>query len=50
MVGLLAEDEERDLVVGLDGHEVVNVRGDKFEDKHDIVSLIQVHLLVFLDG
>jgi len=36
-------------VVGFDCVEVVDVGSHKFKDEHDIVSLIQVDLFVFLD-
>ena len=42
MIGLFAEDEERYLVVGFDGHEIVDVGRNKFEDEHDIVSFVKI--------
>ena len=37
-------------MVGVDIGEVVNVRGDVFEDEHDVVSFVEVYLLVSFDG
>lgn len=50
MVGLLADNEERDEVVGVDVVEVEDVGSHVFEDKHYVVSLIQVDLLISLDS
>lgn len=50
MICLFAEDEESDLVVGLDVHEVVDVGGDELEDEHDVVSFVEVQFFVPLDG
>ena len=49
MVGLLADDEQGDEVVGVDVVEVEDVWSDVFEDEHDVVSLVKVDLLVSLD-
>lgn len=49
VVGLLADDEERDEMVGVDVVEVEDVGSDVLEDEHDVVPLVQVYLLVSLD-
>lgn len=48
VVGLLADDEERDKMVGVDVVEVEDVGSDVFEDEHDVVPLVEVYLLVSL--
>lgn len=48
MVGLLADDEEGDFVVGLDLGELIDVGRDELEDEHDVVAPVQVELLVLL--
>ena len=49
MVGLLADDEERDEMVGVDVVEVEDVGSDVLEYEHDVVPLVQVYLLVSLN-
>jgi hypothetical protein len=49
MIGLLADDEECNSVVGVDIVEAVDVGGDVFEDEHDVVSAVEVELLVFFN-
>lgn len=50
MVGFLADDEKGDQVVGVDVVEVEHVGSDVFEDEHDVVSFVQIDLLVSLNG
>lgn len=40
MVSLFAENEESDLMVGIDIEKVVDVRSYKLEDEHDIIPFI----------
>jgi hypothetical protein len=40
VVGLFADDEQSDGVVGVEVDEVVNIRGYVFEDKHDVVPIV----------
>ena len=49
MIGLFANDEERDTVISLDVVKVVDVGSDKLEDEHNIVSSVQINLLVSLN-
>ena len=49
MVSLFAEDEESDLVIGVDVVNAVDVWCYKFEDKHDVVSFIEILFLVLLN-
>ena len=50
MVSLFAKDEESDFVVGVNVVNAVDVRRYKLEDEHDVVSFVEVLLLVLLDS
>lgn len=49
MIGLFAENEQSNLMVGVYCHQVVDQRSHKLEDKHYIVSPIQIYLLISLN-
>lgn len=48
MISLFADDEKSDSVICVDLIERIDVRSDILEDKHDVISSIQVKFLVFL--
>ena len=51
MVGLLAQNEQGNLMVGSDiSHNVEDVRRYKFEDKHDVVSFVEIQFLILLNS
>jgi hypothetical protein len=47
--GLLGDDEERDVVIGLDLCKFVDVGGDELEDKHDVVASVEVEFLILFE-
>jgi len=46
VVGLLADYEEGDEMVGVDVVEIEDVGSYVFEDEHDVVTLVKIDLLV----
>lgn len=50
MIGFLGDDEESDTVVGVEIIEGVDEWGHVFEDEHDVITSVQVELLVAVQG
>jgi hypothetical protein len=50
VVGLFAENEKSDFMVGVDFIDAVDIGRDELENEHDIVSLVDILLLVLLNS